>query len=136
MQAMRKKLILLTTIFPGMLWLPVSLQAASQTDLSLEGAIHSIETAHDAGAEIYAPLELDFAEQRLEQAQLALQVNDKAAFQRIRDEVIVTAEFAETKSRLAKMREQVEAISQENARLHKELLGENSKKEDHDGDYL
>ncbi len=88
---------------------------------SIEDAAHHVEMARNEDAEIYAPLELHFAEKRLEQAQLALQVKDKGALQRITEEVIVASELASIKSRLAKLRQQVEQRSHENSRLREEV---------------
>lgn len=116
--------ILYSVTVCAMLLLCGFLRAVTPEELPLDEAIRSMEMARSAGAEIYAPLDLHFAEKRLEQARLALQAKDKAVLQRISEEVIVTCELASVKSRLAKMREQVEAKSHENARLRDEVLGE------------
>ena len=91
-----------------------------QTDM--DDATRSLEAARNAGAATYAPLELRFASERMEQAQLALAAKDKAAVQRITEEVIVTAELAVAKVHLAKVREQMEQKTKENAKLRNDFL--------------
>ncbi len=96
--------------------------STSPNTADMEEAMRSLDAARSAGAATYAPLELGFASERMEQAQLALAAKDKAAVQRITEEVIVTAELAVAKVHLAKAREQMEQKTQENAKLRNDLL--------------
>ncbi len=88
---------------------------------SLDEAQRNLESARTAGVATYAPLELRFADERMQQAQLAFAAKDKGALQRITEEVMVTVELAMAKTRLAKAREQVEEKSRENAQLNKDV---------------
>lgn len=107
------------------LFLLISLIACAQTKppiVEMDHATRSLQATRAAGAVMYAPLEVRFAEEQLDQARLAMDKHDFIAAQRMAEESSVTSDLAQTKMRLAKVREQVEARSRENTHLRGDLL--------------
>ena len=90
---------------------------------NLDEAERALQAANSANIATYAPLELKFAAERMQQARLAVETKDKAALQRISEEVLVTVELATAKARLAKAREQVEEKVRQNEQLNREMAG-------------
>src|SRR5262245_25598103 len=83
----------------------------------LEDAARQLQTARDAGASTYAPLELRSAEERLSAGRAAADQRDYEDAAQFAQESQVNSELALAKSRLGKAREHVEARTRENAQL-------------------
>jgi hypothetical protein len=73
--------------------------------------------AQAAGASTYAPMEMRFAEERLDLAASAMQERDYDQAAHLADESTVNSELAAIKARLGKLREAVDTLKQENAEL-------------------
>jgi hypothetical protein len=84
----------------------------------------ALSAAVDAGAKTWAPLELGFAQDRLDQANAAVAArkNDLAAD--LADESLANSDLARVKSELGKLREENKKAGDENARLRAQLLGD------------
>ena len=89
--------------------------------LGLDDAARAIDTARNAGAATYAPLELRNAEDHLSQAHARADKSDYAAAQQLVQESRADSELAAVKSRLGKAREKAEARTRENAQLRQDL---------------
>lgn len=90
----------------------------------LDDAERAIAAAHDARADDYAPVELGFAEEKLEAARAALDARDNAAARDLATQAELNAALAEARTRAAQGRAAVQTQSEENARLRRELLGD------------
>ncbi|MEO8459889.1 MAG: DUF4398 domain-containing protein [Dokdonella sp.] len=87
----------------------------------LDSATRSLSDARAAGAQTYAPLELRFATERLDQAQAAISREDYAAAGRLARESEANGELATAKAKLGTERAASEALDQQNADLRREL---------------
>lgn len=87
----------------------------------LDSATRSLSDARAAGAQTYAPLELRFATERLDQAQAAISREDYAAAGRLARESEANSELAEAKAKLGTTRAAAEALEQQNADLKRDL---------------
>jgi hypothetical protein len=74
-----------------------------------------------AGAADYAPMDLDFARDKLAKANFAYEKRDLKAAQRWAEQALVDAQLATVKSRAAKARAAIEQKRAENARIRIEL---------------
>ena len=93
----------------------------------LEDANAAIARAHAADAQLYAPVELRFAESKLSQARGAMadkQYDDAA---RYLAQAEIDAELAIAKSRTCKARAAAEQKARDNVALERELLGEDDR---------
>jgi hypothetical protein len=90
----------------------------------LDDAVTLVGRAREGGAARYAPVEMGFAEDKLARAHAAHDGKDHAAATTLAQQAQVDAELALVKARQAKARAAVQAKSEENARLRRELLGE------------
>ena len=88
----------------------------------LGGAQQRLSSARSAGASTYAPMELRFAEERLDLAQTAMQERDYTLAANLAEESSVNSELAAIKARLGKLRESADTLKQENAEIAR-LLG-------------
>jgi len=90
----------------------------------LDDASATIARARAADAQLYAPVELRFAETKVTRARAAIEGkrHDEAA--RLLAQAEIDAEFALAKSRTAKARAAAEQKARDNAALERELLGE------------
>lgn len=86
----------------------------------------AIAEARRGSATDYAPVELDFAEQKLQAAQAALEQRDNPRARDAAAQAQADAELALAKSRAAQARAEVQLKSAANAELRGELLGEES----------
>jgi hypothetical protein len=87
-----------------------------------------LSSARNAGAPTYAPLELRFAEERLDQARVAMQDRDYTLAANLAEESSANSELAAIKARLGKLRESVDALKQENAEISRVIgAGENDR---------
>jgi hypothetical protein len=77
--------------------------------------------ARGAGAQTYAPLELRFAEERLDQAQGAIGDRDYTLAENLAEESAANSELATVKARLGKLREAVDTLKQDNAEIARAL---------------
>ncbi len=94
----------------------------------LGSAQQRLSSARDAGAPTYAPLELRFAEERLDQARVAMQDRDYTLAANLAEESSANSELAAIKARLGKLRESVDALKQENAEISRVIgAGENDR---------
>ncbi|MBI2396702.1 MAG: DUF4398 domain-containing protein [Xanthomonadales bacterium] len=110
---------------PGLLLLALA-GCASLPDpgVDIERSALRVEGALAADAEVYAPVELRFATQRVAQAREALASGDKRRAARLAAQAEADAELAMARARLGRLRAAVEAQAAENAKLRAELLGE------------
>ncbi|GIX34771.1 MAG: hypothetical protein KatS3mg126_0550 [Lysobacteraceae bacterium] len=88
-----------------------------------EAALHA---ATQAGAADFAPVELGFARDKLAQAQAAAAAREHARARAVAEQALVDAQLALAKSQAARARAELQARSEENAALRRELLGEDT----------
>lgn len=81
-----------------------------------------LQTARDAGAADYAPVDLGFAQDKFQQAQTAMAERKYADATNLAEESRADAELASAKARLGAARAQIQRKVQENTRLR--VLGE------------
>ena len=91
---------------------------------NVERSATLVQGALAAEAEIYAPVELRFAQERVAQARAAQEAGDDKRAWRLAAQAEADAELAMARARVAKLRASADAQAQENARLRQELLGE------------
>lgn len=87
----------------------------------LQEAGRRVDGAREAGASTYAPGELRMAQERLGQARAAMKQEDYDAAAQFADEAQVAGDLAQTRTRLGKARERVDARTRENAQLRNDL---------------
>lgn len=87
----------------------------------LGGAQDKLRVARADGAPTYAPLELRFAEERLDQARAAMAERDYKAAADLAEESAVNSELAAIKSKSGKLREHIDALRQQNAEIARSL---------------
>jgi hypothetical protein len=87
----------------------------------LGAAQNHLNAARAASAKTYAPLELRFAEERLDLARAAMADGDYKKATELADESAVNSELAATKAKLGKLRETVETLKQQNAEIERSL---------------
>jgi hypothetical protein len=117
----RSKIHALSPIF--VLGLAAVCAAAPTADAALLRAERALADAGAADAATYAPIELRFASDRLDQARTALAAGDAATAAPLLEESVVNSDLAVAKSNLGKLREAVQAQALENDRLRRELRG-------------
>lgn len=88
----------------------------------LNNAEQAVETARDAGAEEYAPLELRFAQERLEAARFQLDNNQNAPARRLADEAEIEAQLALARTRAAQARANLAQRQRELESLRADLI--------------
>ncbi len=86
-------------------------------DSSMNQAQTQLQLAGDAGAADYAPVDLDFAQNKFQQAQAAMVSRDYADAANLATESVADAELAQAKGRLGAARAQMQSKVQENSRL-------------------
>lgn len=84
---------------------------------SMNRAQQQLQQARDAGAADYAPVDLDFAQNKFQQAQAAMSTRHYADAAKLASESGADAELAQAKARLGAVRAQVQKKEQENSRL-------------------
>jgi hypothetical protein len=94
----------------------------------LDQAERSITAARELRADDYAPVELGFAEERMAAARSAMAERDYDVARAQADQAELNASLAAARSRAAAGRAAVQAQSEENARLRRELLGEGDRR--------
>lgn len=87
----------------------------------LGNAQQQLASARSSGAATFAPLELRFAEERLDLAQDAMQERDYTQAGNLADESTVNSELAIIKARLGKLRESIGQLKRENAEISRVL---------------
>lgn len=92
----------------------------------LAAAESALAEARAAGAADFAPVEFGFAQSKLDSARSAIEARKYADAQSAARQAEVDAELALAKSQAAKLRREVAERSDANARLRRELLGEDS----------
>lgn len=105
----------LTMLLAGCASLPPPTGSMAQA----EGLLASAEAADAA---TWAPLELGFARDKLDQAHAAMAEEEYELAAALAAESQVNAELARVKSELGKVREQIEAATAENQRARQQLL--------------
>ncbi len=80
-----------------------------------------LRAARAEGAQTWAPLELRFAEGRLDDALAALDERDYKGAGELADQSAVNSELATIKARLGKLREAVDLLKQKNAEIERSL---------------
>lgn len=86
-------------------------------------AQQQLKVATQAGASDYAPVDLDFARRRFQDAQTAVDAQKYASAQNLANESLADGRLAEVRARLAKTRHEINKQKAENARLQVKLLG-------------
>jgi hypothetical protein len=86
-------------------------------DGSMNQAQTQLQLARDAGAADYAPVDLDFAQNKFQQAQAAMVSRNYADAANLATESVADAELAQAKAKLGAARAQVQSKVQENSRL-------------------
>lgn len=83
-------------------------------------ATSALSLAEEFGAATYAPLELRYAGEQLEQARQSDDAGDREAARRLLEQSLVNSDLALAKSRLGRTREAVQVQSAANAQLRGE----------------
>lgn len=86
-------------------------------DDSMNLAQNQLQSAREAGAADYAPVDLGFAQDKFQQAQAAMAARKYADAAALAEESRADAELARAKARLGVARAQMQSKLQENARL-------------------
>lgn len=94
----------------------------------IDEAAQALAAARAAEAGVHAPMEMRFAEERLAAAREAASNKDGARAGSMAEQALVNAELAMAKSRAARVRAEVQARSEQNALLRRELLGEGGRR--------
>ena len=108
---------LLTLLLTACASTPVPTGDVDRSSMLVQGALA-------AEAEIYAPVELKFAQDRVAQAREALASGDNKRAARLAAQAEADAELAMARARVARLRAAADAQAAENAKLRAELLGE------------
>ncbi len=90
-------------------------------DTAMNQAQMQLQAARDAGGADYAPVDLGFAQGKFQQAQAAMAAKDFAQAARLAEESHADAEVARAKARLGNARAQIQAKTEENARLRQRM---------------
>jgi hypothetical protein len=93
---------------------------APPPDGSMNQAQNQLQLARDAGAADYAPVDLDFAQNKFQQAQAAMVKQDYRDAAKLATESAADAELAQAKAKLGAARAQVQSKVKENSRLRAE----------------
>ena len=89
-------------------------------DASMNQVQALLQSARDAGAADYDPVDLGFAQAKFQQAQAAMAARKYADAARLAEEARADAELARTRAQLGSARAQVQAKVEENARLREQ----------------
>lgn len=111
--------------FPTVAALLVLLAACATTPPDprlLDNAEQAIESAREAGAEEYAPLELRFAEERLDAARFQFENDQQAPARRLADEAEIEAQLALARTRAARARADLAQRQRELESLRQDLV--------------
>ena len=87
----------------------------------LGSAQDTLRRARAEGAPTYAPLELRFAEERLDQARAAMAERDYREAAEFAEQSAVNSDLASIKSKAGKLRERIDALRQQNADIARSL---------------
>ncbi|MBK6727442.1 MAG: DUF4398 domain-containing protein [Xanthomonadales bacterium] len=110
---------------PGLLLLALAgCVSVPDPTADIERSALLVQGALAAQAEVYAPVELRSAKERMAQARSALAGGDRRRAARWAAQGEAEAELAMARARLARLRAATAAQSAENAKLRAELLGE------------
>jgi hypothetical protein len=90
-------------------------------DASMNQAQALLQSARDAGAADYDPVDLGFAQAKFQQAQSAMAARKYADAANLAEEARADAELARTRARLGSARAQVQAKVEENTRLRQQM---------------
>lgn len=86
----------------------------------LQSAAAAMARAEEAGAATYAPLDLRYAGEQLEQARQLRDSGDIAEARRLLEQSLVNSDLATAKSRLGRTREAVQVQAAANAQLRRD----------------
>jgi hypothetical protein len=89
-------------------------------DASMNQAQALLQSARDAGAADYDPVDLGFAQAKFQQAQAAMAARKYADAANLAEEARADAELARTRARLGSARAQIQAKVDENTRLRQQ----------------
>ena len=89
-------------------------------DASMNQAQALLQSARDAGASDYDPVDLGFAQTKFQQAQSAMAARKYADAADLAEEARADAELARTRARLGSARAQIQAKVDENTRLRQQ----------------
>ncbi|UGB37580.1 DUF4398 domain-containing protein [Frateuria soli] len=89
-------------------------------DASMNQAQALLQSARDAGAADYDPVDLGFAQAKFQQAQAAMAARKYADAANLAEEARADAELARTRARLGSARAQIQAKVEENTRLREQ----------------
>lgn len=113
--------------FQSLLFLTLLCLAGCQTvpppTSDVAAAVQRIEQAEEADAETLAPVELQFAREKLAQAEALIAERRFAEALRLIEQSKTDAELAQARSRSAQLRAEVAEKTRANLQLRAELLG-------------
>jgi hypothetical protein len=89
-------------------------------DASMNQAQALLQSARDAGAADYDPVDLGFAQTKFQQAQAAMAARKYADAAKLAEEARADAELARTRAQLGSARAQIQAKVDENTRLRQQ----------------
>ncbi|MCX7515003.1 DUF4398 domain-containing protein [Frateuria sp. STR12] len=89
-------------------------------DAAMNQAQALLQSARDAGAADYDPVDLGFAQGKFQQAQAAMAARKYADAANLAEEARADAELARTRARLGSARAQIQAKVEENTRLRQQ----------------
>lgn len=95
--------------------------SAPPPDGAMNLAQAQLQEARDAGAADYAPVDLDYAQSRFQQAQTAMAKHKYDEAFQLANEAGADAELARAKARLGAARAQIQAKTDENAQLRQRM---------------
>ena len=98
--------------------------APRQPPPNFESARRAIADAEAAGAADFAPVELGFAQERMQRAQERFDKRDQSDATRLAEQALADARLAQVKCRATKARTARERLTAENAALRRDALGE------------
>lgn len=89
---------------------------------AIAAAQSQLQAARDAHAKDYAPVDLDFAQSRMDQAQAAMNARKYAMAADLASESQADSQLALTRAKLGALNVQIKKMSVENTRLRAQLL--------------
>lgn len=100
----------------------------------MQRADQQLNAARNADADDYAPVDLQLAKQRYQEAQGAMNEEDYARARDLARESYADGRLAQTRAQLAATRKQIKSGKAENARLRKQLLSDDANDTAEDSD--
>lgn len=106
---MKQKIFLASTVFAAVCLVGCAQKHKVPTS-EMALADEAVAEASSAGAYEFAPLEIEMAEEKIEQAKIAIQAKDNLEAKRLLEKAQVDAKLAESKARTAKTQKAVNEL--------------------------